>query len=85
VCDVFGKKVLKPKVSDASFGSALLAGVGSGVFTDLTDAVEKCCKVEREYRPIEENSKKYIKLFDIYMDIHNGLADIYKELSKVIN
>ena len=47
VSDVFGEKVLKPLVSDASYGVALLAGVGIGLFADVTEAVKKCNKIEK--------------------------------------
>ncbi|HAZ03779.1 MAG TPA: xylulokinase, partial [Marinilabiliales bacterium] len=58
ICDVFGKRVSKPLVTDASFGSALLAGVGTGVFTDAMDAVQKCVKTEKELTPDAENHQK---------------------------
>ncbi|MDD5660195.1 MAG: xylulokinase, partial [Actinomycetota bacterium] len=32
ICDIFGEKIIKPEVSDASYGSALLAAVGIGIF-----------------------------------------------------
>ncbi len=82
ICDVFGKKVSKPLVTDASFGSALLAGVGIGVFTDLVDAVQKCVKTERELIPDTENHQKYNELFRYYREIHDKLEGIYHDINK---
>ena len=82
ICDVFGKKVSKPLVTDASFGSALLAGVGIGAFTDVTDAVLKCVKTEKELTPNAENHQKYNELFRYYREIHDKLEEIYHNINK---
>jgi xylulokinase len=80
ICDVFGKKVSRPLVTDASFGSALLAGVGTGVFKDETDAVQKCVKTEKEFTPDLLNHQKYNELFMYYRAVHDKLADIYRDM-----
>lgn len=82
ICDVFGKKVSKPLVTDASFGSALLAGVGTGVFENEIDAVKKCVKTEKEFSPSSTNHQKYNELFRYYCDIHDSLKDIYTDMRK---
>jgi xylulokinase len=81
ICDVFGKKVSKPLVTDASFGSALLAGVGTGVFKDVTDAIQKCVKTEKEYFPDSTNHKKYNELFRYYCKIHDKLEGVYRDIN----
>jgi xylulokinase len=85
ICDVFGKKVQKPLVTDASYGSALLAGVGAGVFSDVADAAQKCIRVDKTYQPEINNYKKYNEIFNLYLKVHNSLEDIYKDLNKVIS
>lgn len=85
ICDVFGKKVVRPLVVDASYGSALLAGVGIGVFSDVVDAVKKCEKADKIYEPDDSNHQKYNELFKLYLDIHDRLKDIYQDINKVIN
>lgn len=85
VCDVFGKKVIKPEVSDASYGSALLAMVGVGVFSNLKDAVKECNKISKIYLPNQRNNSSYNKLFQIYLDVHNNLSSIYKKINFLIN
>ncbi|OFX35237.1 MAG: xylulokinase [Bacteroidetes bacterium GWA2_42_15] len=82
ICDVFGKRVSKPLVTDASFGSALLAGVGTGVFTDAMDAVQKCVKTEKEVTPDAENHQKYNELFRYYREIHDKMEGIYHDINK---
>ena len=82
ICDVFGKRVSKPLVTDASFGSALLAGVGIGVFKNVIEAVQKCVKTEKEYIPDVINHQKYNELFRYYREIHDKLEDIYHNINK---
>lgn len=80
VCDVFGEKIIKPAVSDASYGAALLAGVGVNIFTDVKDAIDKCHKIEKVYHPDPEINEKYNKFFSVYLDIHDRLKNIYKKI-----
>jgi xylulokinase len=85
ICDVFGKKISRPSVVDASYGSALLAGVGIGVFSNVVDAVNKCIKEDRIFEPNKAIHNKYKQLFKIYLDIHDKLKDIYQAIDKETN
>lgn len=81
VCDVLGKKVSRPEVTDASFGTALLAGVGTGVFRDLTDAVQRCVRREDELTPDPRNRAFYEKQYKYYGQIHDRLQNLYTEMN----
>ena len=81
ISDVFGKNVKKPSVTDASFGSALLAGVGVGFFKDLPDAVHRCVKIEKKYSPNPIYHKEYRRLFQYYREIHDNLKNIYYKIN----
>ncbi len=82
ICDVLGKKITKPAVTDASYGSALIAGVGIGVFSGLMDAVTKCVKKEQEFDPNPANYAFYNKQFGYYCDIHERLKSLYNTMNK---
>ena len=73
--------VLIETLSDASIGDAMIAGVGTGVFTSFAEAVKKTVKVGKRYEPIEENVQKYQELFSIYKEIYEGLKGVFKKLS----
>ena len=66
VCDVFGQEIVRPAVCDASFGSALLAGVGVGVFADALDAVAKCLHGGDRIMPDAAAHERYARLFENY-------------------
>jgi xylulokinase len=81
VCDVFNAPLKCPAACDASFGSALLAGVGAGLFASEIEAVKKCLKFERELAPDSEKAEFYAKQFDYYRDIHDALAPVYGKIN----
>ncbi len=82
VCDVLGKKVITPKITDASFGTALIAGVGIGIFHNLTNAINKCVKNGNEFIPNPEHHAYYQKQFKYYGEIRDKLRNLYLEMNK---
>jgi xylulokinase len=85
VCDIFGSKIIKPQVSDASYGSALLAMVGIGVFNNLKVAIHECNKISKIYTPDMDKNSLYNKLFSLYLEAHDNLSGIYKKLNFLTN
>lgn len=82
VCNVFDQKIKCPACCDASFGSALLAGVGIGVFEDESSAVRQSLRYERELKPDPELSGFYAKQFEHYRGIHDALAECYRVINE---
>ena len=77
VANVFNCTVAVPEPGDASFGAALLAGTGAGIFSDVKDAVAKCLKISREIAPDPASAARYAELFKRYRAIHDALAPVY--------
>ena len=77
VANVFNCAVAVPSPGDASFGAALLAGVGIGVFADVKDAVAKCLHIDRTVEPDPAAAAQYATLFNRYRAIHDALAPVY--------
>lgn len=78
--DVLGLTLYESENSDSSFGSAMLAGVAAGVFSDLKDAVNKCTKSASVTVPNLKNTAIYAEIFERYKKIHDALAPIYGEM-----
>lgn len=76
--DCLGIELIKTVSSDSSLGSAMLAGVAVGVFETYEAAVNACIQVECVTTPNKENTKKYEKLFEEYVAVHDALAPIYQ-------
>ena len=77
VANVFNRPVSVPTPGDASFGAALLAGTGIGLFPDVKAAVAKCLRVERTVVPDPSSAARYDRLFSCYRRLHDALAPIY--------
>ncbi len=82
VCDVLGRPVAKPLLDDASFGSALLAGVGVGVYPDPVTAVTRAARVETTLTPDPSRHARYRDLFAVYRRLHDALAEIDHDLGR---
>ena len=79
VCNVFDRPVAVPSPGDASFGAALLAGVGTGVFRDAKDAVARCLRIDRRLEPDPATAAQYAALFHRYRAVHDALAPLYHQ------
>ena len=77
--DVLGMELTVTESADSSLGSAMLAGIATGVFKDASDAVAACIKPVRTVQPDLGNTEKYEKLFAVYKKIHDALAPLYRE------
>lgn len=79
LADSLNITLVQNKYSDSSFGSAMLAGVASGIWKSPSDALKVCNKTVRETKPIIENVDKYNKLHKKYIAIQKALEPIYNE------
>ena len=76
--NVLGLRLRVPQNSDSSFASAMLAGIGTGVFASLDDALGKCASFVAEIEPDAETHAFYEERFRIYRAVHDALAPIYR-------
>ena len=82
VCDVMAVPVRLPQPGDASFGAALLAGVGAGVYPDPGSAVKRTLRFGAELEPEPEAVEFYQRRFDVYRAIHDALAPVYSKFKR---
>lgn len=85
ISDVFGMPVNRPLIDDSSFGGALLAGVGVGLFPDEITAVRQCNRNKSRYEPNMKNHDFYVKLFGLYQKVVAAAAPIWDELAGIAN
>ncbi len=77
VCNVFNRPVAIPEPADASFGAALIAGTGIGVYPDAKAAVNACLHIGRRLEPDFNQAAAYDRLFARYKTVHDALAPVY--------
>ncbi|MGI5923242.1 MAG: xylulokinase [Lentisphaeria bacterium] len=80
LCDLFQAPCSVPASCDASFGSALLAGVGIGVFPDAETAIRRSLKISRQLEPDRSQAAFYERQFALYRRLHDALAPVYAEM-----
>lgn len=78
--DVIGMEVKRPGNGDASFGAALIAGVGAGIFADEREAVERCVTLGDSCQPDSTRHAFYSQLFEVYKEAQKALAPLNHRL-----
>ena len=80
IADVTGLPIEKPEHGDASYGAALLAGVGVGAFASPEDAVARCVRIAGRADPNPARHRLYSDLFAIYKQAQSALAPLSHRL-----
>ncbi len=83
--DVLGIPILIPQTSvGAPFGDAVLAGLGLGFYSDLTQQLVRLVKVRETYEPNRRNHDHYTAVYDIFRRIYRDLRDDFDRLAEVL-
>ena len=79
LADVTGCKVKIPNVTEATgLGAAMSAGVGAGIYSDLTSASKELVGWSKEYSPNMDNHQKY-------KNIRKKWEEIYRAQLELVN
>jgi len=79
--DITGIPVLKPEVTEAaSWGAAILGGVGAGIYANTSQAVQATLRFEREFLPDPHSQEAYEKLFEQYRQVYPAITEINHNL-----
>jgi xylulokinase len=57
-------------------GAALYAGIGSGIYKDCQDAVDKAVKLDKEFLPNPDNRSAYDEAFNRWNKAYNSLTGL---------
>jgi len=82
--NIFNKKIIRlPLEEGPSYGAAIIAGVGTGIFKDVKSACKKFL-IETEVFKLEaKNVKIYKSYYEIYKKLYKLLKDAFKILSEI--
>jgi len=83
VADVLGVRITLPAVTDASFGAALLAGVGAGIFANEAAAAAQCISEVEVIEPDAKRHAYYTQLFALYQQAQKALAPVNHGLAQL--
>ena len=84
IADVMGLAVERTEAADASFGAALIAGIGTGVFASPEDAVAKCVRLSDTTTPDPDRHEFYGDLFAVYKDAQAALAGLNHRIHALV-
>lgn len=77
--DITGKPIDVPASDTATtLGAAILAGIGTGVYSDAETAVRKTVQVQRTQLPNPENTEIYKQVFAKYLSLYEQLEPLMK-------
>ncbi len=85
IADVTGLVVERPGNGDASFGAALVAGIGVGFYPDPRGAVKACVRVLDRCEPDAGRHALYSRLFAIYKEAQAALAPLNHRLHAIVH
>lgn len=60
-----------------ALGVSLSAAVGAGVFKDYDEAIKSAIEIKKIYYPIPENSEKYLRRYDSWIAMVEGMMPIW--------
>jgi xylulokinase len=82
--EIYGEKVASLRESEGSaYGAALLAGVGSGIYSSVGEAAQETVKVLNEVSPHSGNAAHYDKLYGVYRRLYPAVRGLAHELGDI--
>jgi xylulokinase len=84
LADILGEEINLLNVEEGpAFGAALIAGVGVGVYSSFTEAVNGIVKVKKTIVPGIQNAERYNQYYQLYKKLYYSLKENFKELAKL--
>lgn len=82
--DIYQKRVVTFETSEGGIlGSAILAGVGAGVYADPASGAESCLRVAKEFTPRTRWGERYNAEFGLFKEVHDLLQKPYNQLARI--
>lgn len=82
--DITGKELYLTESSQdvACLGAAILAGLATGIFTDIQEACESMVRIKKVYKPNMESHQIYSKQYSKYKRLFSDLIGLFEVDSK---
>jgi len=82
--DITGRTIQVPYSDSAtSLGAAILAGVGTGVYSSFEQAVAQTVRVQRVHYPQEHVHQVYRGYYQLYLELYKRLKDAFGQLYQI--
>ncbi len=85
MADVLGVELVTVNTTEgAAYGAALLAGVGAGIYPDVSSACDQCIQITGSRSPTQA-TEVYQDFYPRYCALYPALAGEFKAISVVVN
>lgn len=85
LADTFGADIVTTNVEEGtSFGAALLAGVGSGVYESVERACDQTIRITSKISPDEKRIRLYDGYYKIYRALYKVLKPSFDEIAEIV-
>jgi len=82
--DIFSTRIVTLNVEEGpSYGAAIIAGVGAGVYPSVRQACSSILKEATETRPHPGNAEKYARYYEIYRSLYGDLKGDFRRLAGI--
>jgi len=82
--DIYQKPVYTFEASEGGIlGSAILAGVGAGLYADARAGAEQCLRVDKEFQPDLSKTARYDYLYALFKDVHDRMQEPFDRLVRM--
>ena len=83
--DIYQKKVQTFESAEGGIlGSAILAGVAVGVYSDPAAGAQQCLRFAKTFFPRVEMVERYNALFELFKDLHDVMQAPYDRMAEII-
>jgi xylulokinase len=79
--DIYRKPIVMTNAGEGpAYGVALLAGVGTGVWSSVEQAAEGCIRCAQRIKPAKKSSELYERNYAVYHKLYSDLKDRFAEM-----
>ena len=83
--DVYGAEVVTINAEEGpAFGAALLAAVGTGLFSDVGSACDELIRVETRTEPLAENQNMYDDYYQVFTGLYPALKPSFDQITNLV-
>jgi len=84
IADIFELPVVTIQNREGpALGAAILAGVGTGLYTSIPEACNKIIKVNEPQMPIAKNTKEYTPYYELFCNLYPSMKEGFQTLAKL--
>ncbi len=82
LADILAKDIsVLEQEGGAAYGSAIIAGAGTGIYEDIPSACRRLAKEKKVFQSGRKNATIYGQVYNIYRDLYPALKDSFKRIS----